>query len=164
MKILYNLIFLTIWHYVVFLIVNKPGYKFFYKECVEFEPMFFKKRERFYEKVFKIKIWKDLIPQYTSKSGFSKKNMMSLKIDYIKEFIAETYRAEIDHVFCCFATPFIFFANSFTSSVIFSILVFIFNLPCVLIQRYNRFRLRRLMLNINKSNRGTGYSLLENLN
>ena len=83
-----------------------------------------------------IKKWKDLIPQYVSKSGFSKKKMVSLKIDYIKKFIAETYRAELDHLFCCFVIPIIFFLNTAKLSIILSTIVIICNLPCIIIQRY----------------------------
>ena len=153
MKVIYNLVFLVAWHYVIFLIISKPNHAFYYRDCNEFDPSFFKKKEKVYEKVFKIKVWKDLVPQYTRKAGFSKRNMLNLKIDYIKEFVAETYRAELDHLFCCLVTPFMFLVNSFGCSMIFSVLVFIFNMPCILIQRYNRFRLRRLMINMKKHSR-----------
>ena len=97
-------------------------------------------------------MWKDLVPQYVGKSGFSKKNMVSLKLEYIKRFIAETYRAEVDHIVCCFIIPFIFLLNSFKISAIFSIIICISNIPCILIQRYNRLRLRQLVLKFKKIN------------
>ena len=59
---------------------------------------------RFYTKYLKIKKWKDYLPQYISKNGFSKRNLMSvtkLNVKYINNFILETCRAEWNHFVCC---------------------------------------------------------------
>ena len=142
-----NFLFILFWHYLVLIIVSRIDYKFFYIECNRTDISFFKIREKRYEKILKIKKWKDLVPQYVGKTGFSKKKMISLKLDYIKRFIAETYRAEVDHLICCLVIPFIFLFNNFNLSIIFSSIVCISNIPCILIQKYNRLRLRHLMLN-----------------
>ena len=146
-----NFLFILSWHYLILIVVSRIDYKFFYIECNQTDISFFKIREKRYEKILKIKKWKDLVPQYVGKTGFSKKKMISLKLDYIKRFIAETYRAEVDHLICCLIIPFIFLFNNFSLSIVFSSIVCISNIPCILIQKYNRLRLRHLMLNFMKT-------------
>ena len=146
-----NFLFILSWHYLILIVVSRIDYKFFYIECNQTDISFFKIREKRYEKILKIKKWKDLVPQYVGKTGFSKKKMISLKLDYIKRFIAETYRAEVDHLICCLIIPFIFLFNNFSLSIVFSSIVCISNIPCILIQKYNRLRLRHLMLNFRKT-------------
>ena len=162
MSFLSNFLIISLWHYFILILVTQPEYKFYYRECVQTDIRFFIKKEKKKKKVLMIKKWKDLIPQYVSKSGFSKKKMLSLKIDYIKKFIAETYRAELDHLFCCFVIPIIFFLNTAKLSIILSTIVIICNLPCIIIQRYNRLRLRHLMLKMNNKKKLSNYNFSEN--
>ena len=150
MSILSNIVVITLWHYFSFKLTVYPDSQVFYVKDRICNSSTFLRKERFYENVFKIKLWKDKIPQYIRKNGFSKKNVKSLNLSYLKKFIAETYRAEINHFLCCLVIPLLFFINNLLDSYVFSFLVMLGNLPCVLIQRYNRFRLRRIILKINK--------------
>ncbi|MBR0183987.1 MAG: hypothetical protein IJQ10_02370 [Clostridia bacterium] len=162
MNFFYNVIFVIAWHYLSFRIVILPDSLAFYKEDTKNDFFSFLKKEKFYEKILKIKKWKDKIPQFVIKGGFSKNKIKNLNLEYLKKFIAETYRAEIDHLMCCFSVPFLFFLNNLKNiklSFIISGLVIIGNLPCVLIQRYNRFRIRRICLKLkNKQNSNLNYS------
>lgn len=149
----YNLFFIAIWHYLSFRIVILPENFVFYREDKKNNFRSFLKKEKFYENVFKIKSWKDKIPQFVTKNGFSKEKIKEFNIGYLKKFIAETYRAEIDHIICCFSVPFLFLFNGIRNigfSFIISLMVIMGNLPCVLIQRYNRFRIRRVCLKLQK--------------
>ena len=151
MNFFYNIIFVTVWHYLSFRIVVLPDSLTFYREDTKNDFFTLLKKEKFYERILKIKKWKDKIPQFVVKGGFSKNKIQNLNLGYLKKFIAETYRAEIDHLLCCFSVPFLFFFNSLKNlklSCIISGLVIIGNLPCVLIQRYNRFRIRRIYLKL----------------
>ena len=151
MNFFYDVIFIAIWHYLSFRIVILPDSLAFYREDTKNDFFSFLKKEKFYEKILKIKKWKDQIPQFVIKNGFSKNKIKNLNLEYLKKFIAETYRAEIDHLICCFSVPFLFFFNNLKNiklSCIISGLVIIGNLPCILIQRYNRFRIRRICLKL----------------
>jgi len=100
----------------------------------------------FYDKVFKIRRWKHLLPDggKTHKGGFSKAHLASYDPDYIQSFIAETGRAEIFHllqilpfwVFGLWSPPFVIWIM-----LGYALLV---NLPCILAQRYNRPKLMKI--------------------
>ena len=152
MNFFLNILIILLWHYISFKIVTRLSYELFYEEEKDCDPKKLLKLEKFYEKVFKIKIWKDRIPQYVSKGGFSKRKIKSLDLNYLNRFVCETYRAETDHFMCCLIMPFLFFLNSLKSSIFLSILIMLGNIPCILIQRYNRCRLRRLIMKIQDRN------------
>jgi len=146
-----SLFVILVWHFVVFIYITRRGYKFFYRNNKIKDIKVFQKREKFYENIFKIKFWKDKIPQYIGKNGFSKKNFKSFNFSYLKEFIAETYRGEIYHAECCMIIPLLFFASSLNIAICLSIFIIFINLPCIFIQRYNRARLRKLLIKIEKN-------------
>lgn len=153
-----NFLFVSVvvllWHYISFKIVHHHEKSFFYRDNINYNEKKLLKKEKIYEIIFKIKLWKDKIPQYVSKNGFSKKKLQSLNISYLRDFISETYRAEINHILCCLIIPVLFFLSTINIALIVSFLVFLGNIPCIMIQRYNRFRIRRIILRINKKNKG----------
>ncbi len=101
---------------------------------------------KFYERVFKIRKWKHLLPDgaRTHKSGFRKGKLDSYKPEYLKKFIIETGRAEIFHLLQIL--PFWIFGLWSPAFVIWIMLAYalIVNVPCILAQRYNRPRLRKI--------------------
>jgi len=98
---------------------------------------------RFYKRVLKVDRWKHLIPDgaNTHKTGFRKKQLSSYDLQYIQAFIAETGRAEIFHwlqivpfwVFGLWSPPFVIWIMLGYALAV--------NLPCIILQRYNRPRL-----------------------
>jgi glycosyl-4,4'-diaponeurosporenoate acyltransferase len=146
MSALYCFTITILWHVIVFIFIISWEHDAFYKENIKISIKKIRKREKFYENFFKIKKWKDKIPQYIGKNGFSKKRFISFNISYLKEFIAETYRGEFDHLACCAIIPFLFVLSSLQTAVFFSVMVILINLPCIFIQRYNRARLRKIIL------------------
>lgn len=100
----------------------------------------------FYDNVFKIKKWKHLLPDgaKTHEGGFTKGHLKSYDPDYLKAFIAETGRAEIFHWLQIF--PFWVFGLWSPPFVIWIMLCYalIVNMPCILAQRYNRPKLRKI--------------------
>ncbi len=115
------------------------------------ESFFFKSRNwekdgKFYEKVFKIRKWKERLPDGAKlfKAGFEKGELKTKDPEYIEAFIKETCRAELVHwlqilpfwVFGLWAPPFIIW--------IMLAYALAANLPCILAQRYNRPRLKRI--------------------
>jgi len=100
-----------------------------------------------YEVILKIKGWKRFLPDGAalSRNGFRKKNLQNRDVAYIQRFITETCRAELTH-WIIFAFSVIFFIwNVWWVGIIMIAYAFIVNIPCVITQRYNRIRLRRII-------------------
>ena len=102
---------------------------------------------KFYEKYFKIKSWKGLLPDGAAlfKKGFRKKSMDSKDMEYLKRFVLETCRAELAHWLVILFSPVFFIWNPFWAGIIMILYAFLANLPCIIAQRYNRERFRRIL-------------------
>ena len=97
---------------------------------------------RFYRDKLKINIWKDYMPQYVGKDGFSKEKLeKDVTIPYLEEFLAETCRGEWYHSACLTGILFLLLVNPALYGIVFSSLMFVGHSACIVIQRYNRFRL-----------------------
>ena len=99
----------------------------------------------FYINFLKIKKWKDKLPQFVTKDGFSKRSFTRLDREYIEKFVFETCRAEWNHLMCCMYFVISIFINTWINAIIFSVVPIIVNLPFLFIQRFNRIRLYKLL-------------------
>lgn len=97
----------------------------------------------FYETLFRIKVWKPLLPDAAPwfNKGFSKKNLNARDANYLKRFVLETRRGELSHWICLCCSVIFFLWNALWVSGLMVCVGIIFNLPCILVQRYNRLRL-----------------------
>jgi len=102
---------------------------------------------RFYESVFAIKAWKDRLPDAARwfDAGFPKGTLAAIAPDYLRRFIAETWRGELCHWAALACTPLFFLWNPCWADLLMIAYALAANLPCILAQRYNRLRLRRLL-------------------
>jgi glycosyl-4,4'-diaponeurosporenoate acyltransferase len=101
---------------------------------------------RIYQAFLRIKTWKGLLPDGAAlfNGGFRKKHLSSTDIVYLRKFTLETCRAELTHwVIFIFAIIF-FIWNDWWISMIMIAYGFFVNVPCIVTQRYNRIRLRRI--------------------
>ncbi len=111
------------------------------------KPFKFEKNGRFYEKYFKISKWKDKLPQFSNivKIGFHLNNMEVKSEEYLDRFIVETLRSEVTHIFLMAISPvFILWNDNLVYGIIATCLYFLGNLPFLMIQRYNRPRVKKL--------------------
>ena len=140
-----NVTVVLFWNLIV-LFTCKSHKEDFFNENKKLHSILAFENNSFYSKI-KIKKWKDKLPQYTSKHGFSKKQFtLPDKKDskYINKFILETCRAEWNHaVSLIIIFPIILFNKPFIA-LTFTFLVLLTNVPFILIQRYNRIRLLAL--------------------
>lgn len=143
-----NAILAGVWHIVTFLICVFVSPNFFDPEKRIYRPHKWEKGGRFYRDVLKINKWKDHVPRYTGKDGFSKDHIDDTSIEYIDRFILETCRGEWNHRVNCLLSLVMLLVNNITYGIIFSLCVLAGNLPFAVIQRYNRFRLQRLRDNL----------------
>lgn len=105
------------------------------------------KSGKIYEEIFQIKKWKELLPDGSAlfKKGFRKKRMTSSNPEYLQKFIIETGRAEIVHWIVILFSPVFFIWNYPWAGWVMIVYAIIANMPCILAQRYNRARLKKLL-------------------
>lgn len=139
--IVLNIVFILAWDFIIFCACKMLNESHFDYKKYMYEIKYWEDNGNWYIKKLKIKAWKDVLPQYISKNGFSKKNLNSMSLNYINRFILETCRAEWAHRNCMWIAVLLIFVNKFLTGIIFSSFVLLINLPYVFIQRYNRIRL-----------------------
>ena len=100
-----------------------------------------------YEKVFAIKRWKDSLPDAASwfKGGFAKAELRARTPDFLEQFLRETWRGELTHWLALLTLPLFAIWNPGWGVAVNSTYAVAANLPCILVQRYNRARLLRVL-------------------
>lgn len=101
----------------------------------------------FYERWFGVKHWKDLLPDGASwfGGGFAKNELTATDAGHLQKFIRETRRGEICHGCAFLFVPIFFLWNPWWGDLVIVAYAVIANLPCVIAQRYNRIRMRRVL-------------------
>jgi glycosyl-4,4'-diaponeurosporenoate acyltransferase len=104
--------------------------------------------EQFYERVLGIKRWKDQLPAAARwfGGGFAKGALAANNPDYLRRFVRETWRGELCHWVALGFAPVFFLWNPWWADLIMVGYALLANLPCILVQRYNRLRLLRLLV------------------
>jgi glycosyl-4,4'-diaponeurosporenoate acyltransferase len=110
-------------------------------------PRTWERRGRIYERLFFIKAWKDKLPDAAVwfRGGFAKASLRSRSPDDLARLARETWRGEIVHWLAILALPFFCIWNPWWAVLINAAYAAAANLPCILVQRYNRARLQRLL-------------------
>jgi len=103
----------------------------------------------FYELRCGVKHWKDRLPDGAAwfGGGFAKGSLAGRDPAYLRRFIRETWRGELCHWFALGCAPVFFLWNPWWADLVMVVYAVTANLPCILAQRYNRLRLRRLLAN-----------------
>lgn len=99
-----------------------------------------------YEALF-VKAWKDYLPDAGPwfKEGFRKGSLSSRSPDYFRRFVLETCRGELAHWLVIPAAPLFFLWNRPWVGALMVAYAVVGNVPCIIVQRYNRIRLTRLL-------------------
>jgi glycosyl-4,4'-diaponeurosporenoate acyltransferase len=102
---------------------------------------------RFYERVMRIKQWKDLLPDAGAlfQGGVSKQDLVGRDREHLERFAVETRRAELTHWLILAAAPWFLLWNPWWLGLAMVGYGIVANVPCVAIQRYNRARLLRII-------------------
>lgn len=125
-----------------------------------FRPRRWERGGRFYETIFLIKVWKPWLPDGAAlfRKGFRKKRIQARGADYLNRFLIETCRSEGVHwVVFGFSLVF-FFWNSWGVGLVMVAYGLVANLPCILVQRYNRLRLAAVL---KRQPKAAGYPVKE---
>lgn len=104
------------------------------------------REERGYERMG-IRLWKDRLPEGSTffKDSFSKKRLSSRDPLYYDKFALEAYRGEWTHWLSMLPAPLFFLWNEPLYGWVMIGYALIANLPFIVIQRYNRLRLDRIV-------------------
>lgn len=107
----------------------------------------FERGGRLYERLFAVKQWKELLPDGATlfKAGFPKKSLAAADQPYLERFIVETCRGEAVHWAVLLAAGPFFLWNPPWAGCIMIVYGVAANVPCIVTQRYNRVRMKRLL-------------------
>lgn len=103
--------------------------------------------EWLYRHVLHVRRWKDRLPDAAGwfAGGFSKRNLATVDPHYLRNFIRETWRGELCH-WCALAfLPVFFLWNPWWGDLVCLAYAIAANMPCIIVQRHNRLRLRKWM-------------------
>lgn len=100
----------------------------------------------FYRRLLAVQRWKHLVPDGAPwLGGLPKKRLVTSEPMAYKTLLAETRRAELAHWYMMLCTPIFFLWNPLWASSVMGVYGVLANFPCILIQRFNRIRLLRLV-------------------
>ncbi|MFU8795930.1 MAG: glycosyl-4,4'-diaponeurosporenoate acyltransferase, partial [Dehalococcoidia bacterium] len=85
------------------------------------------------------------------KGGFRKKRLGKTDAAYVERFIRETCRAELTHWAIILLSSIFFIWNQWWVGMIMVAYGIVTNVPCIVTQRYNRIRLRRMYRRYSRS-------------
>lgn len=102
---------------------------------------------RIYERRLRIRTWKRWLPEGGDfyEGGFSKRHLQGRDRSHLERFVAETRRAELTHWALLACSPLFLLWNRPLIAACMVAFGVVANLPFVIVQRYNRARLVRLL-------------------
>lgn len=117
------------------------------RDRVPFRLLGFERDGRWYERRLRIKRWKDRVPEAGDvfRGGFSKRAVQARDRAHLERFVVETRRAELTHWLLLAAAPLFLLWNPWWLGAVMVVYALVANVPCLLIQRYNRARLERVL-------------------
>lgn len=106
---------------------------------------------RIYERLFHVRRWKHLLPDGAAawkKRGYQKKHIEDFSPGNLKRFLVESARGELTHWLAIL--PFWAFGFFVPPDVVALMLLYalVVNIPCIIVQRYNRPRIERMLKEI----------------
>jgi len=100
-----------------------------------------------YERILRVSRWKRWLPDGAAlfKRGFRKRRLLSRDPAYLARFARETCRGELAHWLTLVAGPLFFLWNPVPAGLANVGYAILASLPFIVVQRYNRFRLERMI-------------------
>ena len=140
-------------HVCVSLSIDNISPDFFNPESWLYRERRWENGGRIYQVFLRIKIWKGLLPDGAdlTKNRFRKKHLGNPDAAHVRRFIAETCRAELIHWLIFICSPLFFFWKEWWIGMIMVTYGLMVNVPCIVTQRYNRIRLKRVYSSVSYS-------------
>lgn len=118
---------------------------------LERDPLLLKQRSwerggKVYDRL-NIRQWKERVPEAGAffAGGVSKRAIPDRSTQALEAFAVETRRAEIGHWLAAIAGPLFILWNTLPVTAVMVLYGIVVNLPFIIIQRYNRFRINRIL-------------------
>jgi glycosyl-4,4'-diaponeurosporenoate acyltransferase len=110
-----------------------------------FRPRSWERGGRFYERWLAVRAWKPLLPDGAAllRGAFPKKRLAAREPAYLARFARETCRGEAVHWVTLAFAPVSFAWNPAWAGWVMVGYAVLANVPCIIVQRYNRARLLR---------------------
>ncbi|UOR13840.1 glycosyl-4,4'-diaponeurosporenoate acyltransferase CrtO family protein [Halobacillus amylolyticus] len=133
----------TFFHLFISAICMRLPLAFFLKDRLLFQVFSWEKSGELWQRLFRVKTWKGFLIDGTIflKKGYSKKGLHGTRLNDLKIFAAETKRAELTHWLSILPAPLFFLWNPLWAGWVMILYAFLFNLPIIIVQRYNRGRI-----------------------
>lgn len=105
------------------------------------------RRGRIYIRVFRVRRWKRWLPEAGAvfSGGFDKRHLATRDPAYLRAYAGETRRAELGHWLAIVPFPVFFLWNPRLVAWCMPVYTLAVNGPCIVSQRFNRIRLRRVL-------------------
>jgi len=122
--------------------------KLFQHQGYLFKSHTFEDEGRFWQRYFKVKKWKQQLPDSSSifSSSFNHRKLVSTDLNTIQIFRTETNRAEFTHWLTLLICPLFYLWNPKWAARINVFYAFFSSLPFIIVQRYNRPKLQQLII------------------
>ena len=139
----------VLWFFIVGFFASKLEDSFLSKDYTFTNLYNFEKDASWFRKYLKIDKWKDRVPELGGVfgDGFQKRSIDLGTRDQLELFIRETRRAELAHWVMTAGWIITIAFNPIWAIVFNLIFAHIVNFPCLIIQRYNRARLIKVLEN-----------------
>ncbi|HKK96501.1 MAG TPA: hypothetical protein VJ916_09350 [Anaerovoracaceae bacterium] len=128
-------------------IANKLPISFYNDNNVLFKTKKWEKGGSFYQTYFRIKSWKEYMPDssFFNKNKYAKKRITDFSDENLYRFLIESRKAELVHILS--VLPFWVWIIISRVEVMLLMLLYalIANIPCIIIQRYNRPRIKEYL-------------------
>jgi glycosyl-4,4'-diaponeurosporenoate acyltransferase len=142
----------TFFHLFISSMCLKLPLTWFLKDHFLFRTFPFEQSGALWQRLFRVKKWKGLILDGTIffKKGYSKKGLHGTKSKDLIVFAAETKRAEFTHWLSILPAPLFFIWNPVWTGWVMILYAIAFNLPIIVVQRYNRGRISAITSGVRK--------------
>ncbi len=137
----WNIVIVVTWHIVLYVLCLRAPISTFDASKNRYAARPWEHGGRWYRDNLKIQVWKDRLPQHIGRNGFSKKHMDGDSVEYLDRFIMETCRGEWMHLKNCVCAVVVLLIDPVLIGLLMTLFILIANVPCAIVQRYNRFRL-----------------------
>lgn len=100
-----------------------------------------------YQRLLRVKAWKSWLPSGgpVFPGGFSMRRIVSHDTEYLRRWVKETCRAELTHDIALASSALFFLWNPPWLALAMVVYAVITNVPCIIVQRYNRPYFARLL-------------------
>jgi glycosyl-4,4'-diaponeurosporenoate acyltransferase len=140
-------------HFSIGYLSTKIPYNWLNPNLRFFQSYSWEKDGKIYERLFHVRSWKHLIPDGSKmyQGAFSIKHLPTDDVAYLTHWLKESIRSEICHWMMIFPGFFFFLWNDIMGGWLMVAYAFLNNLVPIILQRFNRPRMRKLIVQLEKS-------------